>query len=265
MSVSALERNNVVTRGLDGGSPLVFLHGFGCDQSMWNRVARSFERDFRIVLLDHVGAGGSDISCYNPVRYAELRGYALDVLEVCEDLELRDVVLIGHSVSAMIAVLAANLEPDRFASVVMVGPSPRYIDDEGYTGGFTHEDIDGLIETLRDDFLGWSSVMGPMIMGNADRPELGAELTESFCRTDPHIALDFARVTFLSDNRPDLPRVRVPSLILQCSDDVIAPRAVGEYVHRHTPDSEFVLLDVSGHCPHVSAPDQTAAAIRAFI
>jgi sigma-B regulation protein RsbQ len=263
--LSAAIRNNVTIRGVEDGQPMLFLHGFGCDQSMWRRVTPSFEMDHRVVLLDHVGCGGSDTSAYRSSRYRDLEGYARDVLEVCEELELRDVVLVGHSVSSMIGVLAANADSERFAALVLVGPSPRYIDDEDYVGGFAREDIDGLLETMGNDWLGWSSTMAPAIMGNADRPELGEELTASFCRTDPKIALDFAGVTFLSDNRADLKKVQVRSVILQCSEDIIAPRAVGEYVHRELPGSEFMMLKAKGHCPQVSAPAETAAAIRAFL
>jgi sigma-B regulation protein RsbQ len=262
---SAVIRNNVTVSGTRDGQPMVFLHGFGCDQSMWRHVSPAFEQDHRVVLLDHIGAGGSDVSGYRRSRYSDLDGYARDVLEVFAELELHDMVVVGHSVSAMIAVLAANLEPKRFSALVLVGPSPRYIDDEGYTGGFSREDIDGLLDTMGHDYLGWSSTMAPAIMGNADRPELGEELTASFCRTDPDIARDFASVTFLSDNRADLQRLRVRSVILQCSDDVISAREVGEYVHREVPGSQLVMLDASGHCPHVSAPAQTVAAIRAFL
>lgn len=258
-------RNNVTTHGIVDGQPMVFLHGFGCDQSMWGRIWPAFAADHRIVLLDHVGAGASDTSEYSSSRYSDLTDYARDVLEVCSELDLREVILVGHSVSAMIAVLAANADPERFASLVLIGPSPRYLDDEGYLGGFTRQDIDDLLETMGHDYLGWSSTMAPAIMGNPDRPELGDELTASFCRTDPRIALDFARLTFLSDNRADLTRVAVRSTILQCSDDIIAPRQVGEYVHREIRDSEFVMLEATGHCPHVSAPAETAAAVRAVL
>ena len=202
---------------------------------------------------------------YDPHRYASLEGYAEDVLAICEERDLRDVVFVGHSVSAMIGVLAAAQQPDRFARLVLVGPSPRYIDDEGYVGGFTREDIDGLLESLESNYLGWSSAMAPAIMGNADRPELGEELTNSFCRADPEIAAHFARTTFLSDNRADLGRISTPSLVLQCSDDVIAPEAVGEYVHAQLADSSYVLLDATGHCPNLSAPDETVDAIEEFL
>ena len=244
---------------------MLFAHGFGCDQNMWRFVAPRFESDFRVVLFDHVGAGGSDPSAYDPDRYASLAGYAEDVLDICQALDLENVVFVGHSVSAMIGVLAAVREPERFAKLVLVGPSPRYIDDEGYTGGFAESDIDELLDSLESNYLGWSAAMAPVIMGNAQRPELGEELTASFCRTDPDIARRFARVTFLSDNRADLAAVRTPTLVLQCSDDVIAPTVVGEYVRDAMPNSELMLLDATGHCPNLSAPDETTAAIAAFV
>ena len=245
---------------------MVFAHGFGCDQNMWRHVWPAFAADHRIVLFDHVGHGHSDHSAFDPERYATLDGYASDVLEICDELGLdEDVVFVGHSVSAMIGALAAIAEPERFAALVMIGPSPRYLDDDGYAGGFARADIDGLLESLGANYLGWSSTMAPVIMGNPDRPELGEELTELFCATDPEIARHFARVTFLSDNRADLPRIPTRSLVLQCADDVIAPTAVGEYVHAHLPDSALVYLDATGHCPNLSAPQETIAAIRAFL
>ena len=244
---------------------MLFAHGFGCDQNMWRHVTPAFEGDHRIVVFDYVGAGDSDLSAYDPERYSSLDGYAADVLEICRELELRDVIFVGHSVSAMIGVLAAIEEPDRFAKLVMIGPSPRYIDDEAYVGGFSREDIVELLDSLESNYLGWSSAMAPAIMGNPDRPELGAELTASFCRTDPAIARQFAQVTFLSDNRGDLARVDVPTLVLQCDDDVIAPVGVGDFVHDAMPNSALVSLKVTGHCPHLSAPDQTIAAIRDFL
>jgi sigma-B regulation protein RsbQ len=245
---------------------MVFAHGFGCDQTMWRHVWPAFAGDHRIVLFDHLGHGGSDRDAFDPERHATLAGYADDVLEVCRELELDDdVVLVGHSVSAMIGALAAIAEPERFGALVMVGPSPRYLDDDGYRGGFARPDIEALLDSLSSNYLGWSSTMAPVIMGNGDRPELGEELTELFCATDPEIAAHFARTTFLSDNRADLPRVPVRSLVLQCSDDVIAPREVGEYVHAMLPESELVLLEATGHCPNLSAPEETIAAIRAFL
>jgi sigma-B regulation protein RsbQ len=263
--VEVLIRNNVVERGPSDGRPMLFAHGFGCDQSMWRYVWPAFDEDHRVVLFDHVGFGDSDHSAWDPDRYASLEGYAEDVLDICRELELTDVVFVGHSVSSMIGALAAAAEPDRFGRLVMIGPSPCYIDDENYVGGFTREDIEGLLESLSSNYLGWSSEMAPVIMGNEDRPELSAELTNSFCRTDPAIAEHFARVTFLSDNRDDLPRVATPSLVLQCAHDAIAPEAVGAYVHDRLPHSRYVALHATGHCPNLSAPEETVASIREFL
>ncbi len=244
---------------------MLFAHGFGCDQHMWRFVAPAFEDRYRTVLFDYVGAGGSDLSAYDADRYGTLHGYARDALDVCEALDLSDVVFVGHSVSAMVGVLAAGAEPEWFGALVLVGPSPRYINDGDYVGGFTEEDIEGLLRSLDSNYLGWSSAMAPVIMGNADRPELGAELTASFCRTDPEIQKRFARVTFLSDNRDDLAKVGVPALVLQCTDDVIAPDGVGEYVHRRIAGSRLTKLTANGHCPNLSAPGETVAAIAAFL
>jgi sigma-B regulation protein RsbQ len=263
--MSALKRHNVVEHGPADARPMVFAHGFGCDQNMWRYVWPAFAEDHRVVLFDYVGAGGSDASAFDTERYGSLQGYADDVLEICRELDLSDVVFVGHSVSSMIGALAAATEPERFGRLVLVGPSPRYVDDDGYVGGFTREDIEGLLDSMESNYLGWSSAMAPVIMGNAERPELGEELTNSFCRADPAIAAHFARVTFLSDNRADLSRVHTPSLVLQCSQDVIAPQAVGEFVHRHLPDSTMVQLQASGHCPNLSAPEETIAAIKAFL
>jgi len=263
--VTVAERNNVVEHGDRDAQPIVFAHGFGCDQNMWRFVWPAFADDARVILFDHVGAGGSDASAYDRERYASLRGYAEDVLEICRELNLTDVVFVGHSVSAMIGALAAAAEPERFARLVLVGPSPRYIDEGDYSGGFTQQDIEGLLESMDSNYLGWSSAMAPVIMGNDDRPQLGEELVNSFCRADPEIARHFARVTFMSDNRADLAQVRTPSLILQCSDDAIAPRPVGEYVHAQLADSRLVLLEATGHCPNLSAPEETVAAIKAYL
>jgi sigma-B regulation protein RsbQ len=259
------ERHNVNEHGSAAGQPLLFAHGFGCDQNMWRFVWPRFADDYRVVLFDHVGAGGSDFGAYDPERYSSLQGYAQDVLEICRELDLRDVVFVGHSVSAMIGVLAAAEEPGRFARLVLVGPSPRYIDDDGYVGGFSREDIEGLLDSMDSNYLGWSSQMAPVIMANGDRPALGEELTNSFCRTDPEIARSFARVTFLSDNRADLASVDVPTLVLQCAEDAIAPEEVGRYVEREMPQGRLVMLDAIGHCPNLSAPDETAAAIEDFL
>jgi sigma-B regulation protein RsbQ len=263
--VDVLTRNNVTVRGRADGPPMLFAHGFGCDQNMWRLVTPAFEDEYRVVLFDHVGAGGSDLSAYDRERYGSLDGYARDVLEICAALDLEDVTFVGHSVSAMVGVLAALAEPGRFAGLVLVGPSPRYVDDDGYVGGFSRTDIDELLESLDSNFLGWSSAMAPVIMGNPDRAELGEELTSSFCRTDPDIASQFARVTFLSDNRADLAQLRTRTLVLQCRDDAIAPQAVGEFVHRQIPGSRLVVLDAVGHCPNLSAPAETVAAMKTFL
>jgi sigma-B regulation protein RsbQ len=232
---------------------------------MWRLVAPAFEHDHCVVLFDHVGAGGSDLRAYDPARHGSLEGYAEDVVELCAALGLRDAVFVGHSVSAMIGVLAAARAPEAIGRLVLVGPSPRYLDDDGYVGGFSPEDVAELLEALEANFLGWSSVMAPMIMGNPDRPELGEELTNTFCRTDPELAAAFARVTFLSDNRADLAGVTVPTLVLQCAEDVIAPDAVGAYVDAAIPGSRLVRMRATGHCPNLSAPEETIAAIRGFL
>jgi sigma-B regulation protein RsbQ len=262
--VSVLERNNVTISG-SGDTPMMFAHGYGCDQHMWRLVAPAFADDYRLVLFDHVGAGGSDLTQYDRAKYSSLRGYADDIVEICAELDLTNVIFVGHSVSAMIGILAATEAPERFARLVLVGPSPCYLNDGDYAGGFNRKDIDELLEFQDANYLGWSSTLAPVIMGNADRPELSEELHASFCRTDPEIARQFAAVTFLSDNRSDLPNMTTRSLVLQCRDDVIAPMAVGEYVHRHLPDSELTVLEATGHCPHLSAPAETIAAITAFL
>jgi len=263
--MSVLARNNIQISGRKTGQAMVFAHGFGCDQNMWRFVAPAFEDEYQVVLFDHVGAGRSDSSAYVRGKYDSLQGYAGDILEICRELGLTRAVFVGHSVSAMMGVLAAVQEPERFETLVLVGPSPRYIDDGEYTGGFSREDIDGLLDSLDSNYLGWSSAMAPVIMGNPDRPELGSELTNSFCRTNPEIAKHFARATFLSDNRADLPKVTARALILQCSDDAIASQPVGEYVHRQIPGSELVLMKATGHCPNLSAPEETIAAIKSFL
>jgi sigma-B regulation protein RsbQ len=263
--MDVLVRNNVKVAG-HGTQPMLFAHGFGCDQNMWRFVAPAFADDYKLVLFDYVGSGQSDLSAYDAERYSTLDGYAQDVLDVCHALDLRDIVFVGHSVSAMVGVLAARREPKRFANLVMIGPSPRYLNDPpNYAGGFERSDIEGLLDTMDRNYIGWANYLGPAIMANADRPELGQELTESFCSTDPVIARRFAEATFFADNRQDLAELRVPSLILQCSEDIIAPNEVGEYVHRELPGSTLRLMQATGHCPHMSAPEETIALIREYL
>lgn len=261
----ARRRNNVRISGDPAGRPIVFAHGFGCSQEVWRDVIPKFEKDYRVIAFDHVGAGGSDLAAYDRGKYDSLHGYADDLLDILESEDLSDVVYVGHSVSSMIGVLAANRNPSRFGALVLVGPSARYVNDGDYVGGFEQSDIDGLLDSLDANYLGWSATMAPVIMGNGDRPELGEDLTASFCTVDPAVASQFARVTFLSDNRRDLSEVSVPTLVLQCTDDVIAPLPVGHYVHEHIPGSEFMQLSTTGHCPNISGPDELAEAIRAYL
>ncbi|GJE41518.1 alpha/beta fold hydrolase [Methylobacterium soli] len=262
--MSVIQRHNIKLAGI-GPATMVFAHGFGCDQNMWRFVAPAFEGGYRTVLFDHVGAGGSDLSAYDPQKYASLDGYADDVVELCRALDVRGGVFVGHSVSTMIGVLASKKAPELFDALVMVCPSPRYIDDADYEGGFSEAQVHELLDFLDSNHMGWSHAMAPVIMGNPDHPELGEELTNSFCRTDPEIAKSFARTTFLSDNRADLAGVTARCLVIQCSEDVIAPRSVGVYVHSNLRNSELVLIDATGHCPNLSAPEATIAAMKAFL
>lgn len=257
-------RNHVRELG-QGKQPMLFAHGFGCDQNMWRLVAPAFADDYRVVLFDYVGSGKSDLAAYDPERYATLDGYAQDLLDVVHALDLRDIVLVAHSVSGMVAVLAANREPERFARLVLIGPSPCYVNDPPYVGGFERADIEGLLEMMDRNFIGWANFLGPAIMKNPGRPELGDELAASFCSTDPHVARRFAQATFFSDNRADLARVRVPSLILQCSDDMVAPLEVGDYLHRELPGSTLRVMRATGHCPHMSHPEETLALMREYL
>ncbi|MGW3988079.1 alpha/beta fold hydrolase [Streptomyces sp. NPDC004830] len=258
-------RNNVNVIGRADAPVLLLAHGFGCDQNMWRLVLPALAERYRVVLFDYVGSGGSDLSAWSEERYSSLDGYAQDVVDVCEELDLRQAVFVGHSVSSMVGVLAARSAPERIGALVMVTPSPCYIDDEGYRGGFSAEDIEELLGSLEANYLGWSSAMAPVIMGNPDRPELGQELTNSFCATDPDIARVFARTTFLTDSREDLKGVSVPTLVLECDQDAIAPREVGAYVHAAIPSSRLVTLDATGHCPQLSAPEATTGAILDFM
>jgi sigma-B regulation protein RsbQ len=259
-------RNNVHVFGR-GEIDMIFAHGYGCDQNMWRLLTPAFEDRYRIILYDLVGSGGSDLRAYDRRKYASLHGHAQDVLEILDAVGRRDqpAVFVGHSVSAMIGALASIAAPERFAAQIMVGPSPCYINDGDYVGGFTRADIESLLDTLDSNYLGWASTMAPTIMGAPERPELGEELTNSFCRTDPEIAKHFARVTFLSDNRADLPKIRTPTLILQCSDDVIAPLSVGDYLQRTISGSVLRVIQNIGHCPHLSAPGAIIGAMKEFL
>jgi sigma-B regulation protein RsbQ len=259
-----LSRHNVHVSG-HGSRFMMFAHGFGCDQNMWRFVAPAFEADHRVILFDHVGCGHADSALHDSARHSSLQGYADDVVAIARALGVTDGIYVGHSVSAMIGILAARAAPELFGRLVLIGPSPCYINDGDYRGGFERADIEELMTFMDSNFLGWSAALTPQIMGNADRPELAEELNNSFCRTDPDIAKQFARVTFLSDNRSDLEGVEIPALILQCSDDLIAPDSVGDYVHARLPGSRLVRMKASGHCPNLSAPEETIEAIRAWI
>jgi sigma-B regulation protein RsbQ len=264
MPSNILARNHVQVLGR-GTRPMLFAHGFGCDQNMWRLITPAFEEEYKVVLFDYVGSGKSDLSAYDPDRYGTLEGYARDVLEVCEALDLRDVVFVGHSVSSMIGALAAIEAPERFAHLIFVGPSACYVNDPPYAGGFERADLEGLLDMMDHNYLGWASFLAPAVMGNEGRPELARELEESFCSTDPVIARRFAEATFFSDNRHDLPRVQVPALVLQCSEDAIAPVTAGGFVQEHLPESTFVQMRATGHCPHMSHPEETIEAIRDYL
>ena len=265
MENNIIKRNNVVVKG-KGSQPMIFAHGFGCDQNMWRFITPAFEDDYKIILFDYVGSGKSDLSAYNSERYSDLNGYADDILEICDALKLEKVILVGQSVSSMIGLLAALKRPELFSNIVFVGPSARYINDgPGYIGGFERKDIEELLDTMDKNYIGWANFLAPAIMKNPERPELGQELTESFCSTDPVIARKFAEVTFFSDNRHDLPKLKVPSLIMQCSDDLIAPLEVGHYLKENIPNSTLKIMKATGHCPHMSAPEETIEIISEYL
>lgn len=261
---SITEKFNVQVSGL-GDQAMIFAHGFGCDQNMWRLVEPNFRENYKTLLFDNIGCGKSDSSFFDKNRYSSLDGYAMDLLEIINDQDLQDIIYVGHSVSAMIGVIAATKQPNLFSKLILVGPSPRYINDDKYVGGFESEDIEGLLTTLESNYLGWSSTMAPQIMGNTDRPELGEELTNSFCQMDPEIAKVFARTTFYSDNRVDLKKVKADCLVLQCSNDIIAPIEVGEYVNQQLPKSILKIMKATGHCPNLSAPQETTDCIKDFL
>lgn len=262
--MSAIKRNNVVING-NGENVIMFAHGFGCDQNMWRYVYPAFQDNYTTVLFDHVGAGNSDLSAYSFQKYDELEGYAEDIIEIAKELNIKDAVFVGHSVSAIMGLIAANKAPDIFKSLILIGPSPSYINKGDYIGGFSSSEIDELLESMNNNHLGWSMAMAPVIMGNPEREELGKELANSFCKTDPEIAKHFAKTTFLTDKRDILQHTKVPVLILQCSNDIIAPLEVGHYMHKQIENSKLVVMKATGHCPNLSAPEETIAAIRSFL
>ncbi len=265
MQNKVLKRNNVKVVG-EGETPLMFAHGFGCDQNMWRFITPAFEEDYKVILFDYVGSGHSDISAYRSERYKRLDGYARDILEIIQAMDLNDVILVGHSVSSMIGALAAIKEPQRFNSLIMIGPSPCYLNDPPeYMGGFEQNTIEELLGLMEKNYIGWASFFAPEVMKNENNPELTKELEESFCSTDPVIAHEFAKTTFLADNRDDLPKIEVPVLIIQCEEDTIAPLFVGKYVHSKIKKSTLKVLSANGHCPHMSHPDKTIMAIESFL
>lgn len=265
MNSESILRRNCVNISGRGQTALVFAHGFGCDQKLWRFVAPAFETDFRVVQFDYVGAGRSEAAAYDPVRYASLEGYAQDLIEVITAAELSEVVLVAHSVSGVVGLLAAIRRPELFARLVLVCPSPRYLNDApDYVGGFDRPDIEGLLDLMEKNPSGWAGFLAPIVMKNGDRPELGAELESSFCAMKPEVARQFARVTFLSDNRDDLAKVTTPTLILQCAEDAVAPESVGRFMHARLAGSTYHAMRATGHCPHVSHPEETIAAIRGY-
>ncbi|MEG4578967.1 alpha/beta hydrolase [Microcoleus sp. MON1_C5] len=265
MTHKILRRNNIKLFG-QGTQTMMFAHGFGCDQNMWRFVTPAFEKDYKIILFDYVGSGQSDISAYSYERYSDLNGYVQDVLDICQELALTNVIFVGHSVSTMIGLLSSIQAPNYFDRLIFVAPSPCYINDlPNYYGGFERKDIEDLLDIMDKNYIGWASFLAPMVMQNQDRPELSEELETSFCSTDPVVASRFAEVTFYSDNRTDLANASVPSLILQCTDDMVAPTEVGHYLHRHLPKSTLRLMKATGHCPHLSHPQETIDLIKEYL
>jgi sigma-B regulation protein RsbQ len=264
MDGNVIYRNNVRVIG-QGKITLLFGHGFGCDQNTWRAILPAFEQDYRLVIFDYVGAGKSDLSAYTDSRYGSLDGYAQDVIDICTELQLENVVFIGHSVSSMIGLLAIKYAPEMFTKIVFIGPSPRYLNDEDYEGGIDREDLEDLLEVMDSNYLGWSRMVAPLIMGNAQEPELAEALTASFCATDPDIAKKFARVTFMSDNRKDLSCLNIPSLTIQCEEDFLTSKEVALYIQDHTINNQVMMLSSKGHCPQLSDPQGVINAIRSFI
>lgn len=262
---SALRRSNVTVSGQPSPAPaIVFLHGLGADQTSWHRLAPAFEDHYQVLLLDLVGAGKSDTASYDYAKYGSLSAHADDLLAVLHELNLHDIIFVGHSISSMIGVLAAIKEPKRFGRMVLLAPSPRFVNADGYRGGFEQNDIQEMLAAMEANYYGWSEGIAS-VMTDANRPELVMELTNSFFQTQPSIAQHFARVTFYADHRADLPFLTTPTLILQCAHDVIAPVAVGTYLHENLPDSQLVIIDTPGHSAHLTAPDATLHEIEVFL
>jgi sigma-B regulation protein RsbQ len=248
----------------EGPRTIVLAHGFGCDQRAWRHVAADLARDHRVVLFDHMGCGRSDAAQWTPQRYATLNGYAQDVVDICAQLPWRDLVYVGHSISGSIGILAAIAAPQYFDRLILVGPSPRFLNDPpDYMGGFEREDILAMLDLMDRNRIGWANYLAPVAMKNDDRPELSRELADNLCAGDPAIIRHFAEVVFMSDVRAELPKLTRPALILQCADDAIASGEVGAYLHQHLRGSRLRLMKATGHLPHLSHPQETIEMIRA--
>jgi len=265
MNQNIIKRNNINISG-KGKKPIIFAPGFGCDQTVWKDVLPAFEEDYQVILFDYVGFGGSDISAFNSVKYGKLSGYVQDVLDVCAVLDLKEAIFVGHSVSSMIGLLASNAEQSYFSHLIMIGPSPCYLNDPpDYYGGFEKEDLENLIDMMEKNYIGWANVFSSTLINNAERTDAAKELEDRFCSTDPLIATTFAKACFFTDSRQDITKAKVPSLILQCTEDIIAPKGVGEYLKRNMPNSEITYMNTSSHCPHISDPDETILSIKNYL
>jgi sigma-B regulation protein RsbQ len=265
MATRIIKRNHVNVQG-QGNQTLIFAHGFGADQTVWRHIVAAFDSDYRIVLFDHVGAGKSDFTAYSRSRYSSLYGYAEDLLELCAELKLTHTILVGHSVSAMIALLASVMEPQRFSRLIFIGASPRYLNDVDYHGGFEQSDLDALYAAMSANYEAWAcGFFAPLMMGNPERPSLAREYAATLAAIRPDIALAVARAIFQSDFRAHLPRLTLPTLIIQSSDDKAVPPNVGRYLAAKIPKSQLVNINAQGHVPHLSAPDEVIRAIRAYL
>lgn len=259
-----LTRHSVRVIG-EGKPPMLLCNGFGCTQHIWHYLTTALAVQHQVIVFDYVGSGESDVNAYSPQKYATLASYAQDVVEICQALDLREAILVGHSVGATIAMLAAIQAPQHFAKVVLLAPSPCYINEPGYYGGFERADLLQVLAAMKEDYQGWTTAFADLLMGPTSTASLGQELANFFCETDSTIARQFAQVTFLSDNRADVGQLRLPTLVVQCTDDVAGPPEVGAYFLQHLPQGKLTTLSTAGHCPHLSAPLETLAAIRAFV